>query len=59
MRINARYVEPAGYFPEEIRKEFKIGEYAEDDGDEEKENKKKNKKNTKVKHSETSDKSKP
>lgn len=24
------YSEPAGFFPEEIRKEFKLGEYADD-----------------------------
>lgn len=25
------YVEPADYFPEEIRKKFNLGEYSEDD----------------------------
>lgn len=28
------YSEPAEYFPEEIRKEFKLGEYAETEDDE-------------------------
>ncbi|MGI6178331.1 MAG: hypothetical protein ACOYJO_07790 [Eubacterium sp.] len=26
-----KYIEPADYFPEEIRKKYKIGEYADDD----------------------------
>ena len=29
MANNIKYVEPAGYFPEDIRKRYKIGEYAE------------------------------
>ena len=28
----ARYIEPADYIPEEIRKKYKVGEYAEPDG---------------------------
>ncbi len=33
--IELTYVEPIDYFPEEIRKEFKLGEYAEEEDDEE------------------------
>ena len=29
--IQLTYVEPIEYMPEELRKEFKLGEYAEDD----------------------------
>ncbi len=32
--IELTYVEPIDYFPEEIRKEFKLGEYAEEEDDE-------------------------
>lgn len=28
--VEATYVEPANYFPEETRKKFKLGEYAEE-----------------------------
>ena len=30
--IHAAYVEPADYFPEEIRRKMKVGEFAETDG---------------------------
>ncbi|MBO4413572.1 MAG: hypothetical protein J5830_02580 [Clostridia bacterium] len=30
-KVKAIYVEPADYFPKEIRKEFKLGEYAEEE----------------------------
>ncbi|MEE3460755.1 MAG: hypothetical protein VZR00_02545 [Lachnospiraceae bacterium] len=53
MSKNIRYSEPADYFPEELRKEFKIGEYAEDESDEEEK-----KSNTEEKHLKTSDKAK-
>lgn len=41
MIVRAKYVEPKDYIPEEIRKELKIGEYAEEKGAEEKANPKK------------------
>ena len=41
---NIIYVEPMDYFPKELRKKYKLGEYAEDDEDET-EGKEENKKN--------------
>ena len=34
MKKKIIYVEPVDYFPEELRKEFKLGEYAEKEDDE-------------------------
>ena len=49
------YFEPMDYFPEEVRKEFKLGEYSETNGDPEliKETKAKKKTTKKISKKET------